>query len=32
MDSNDLNRDQGLQVFLETREILGHTYANRAKK
>jgi hypothetical protein len=27
MDSNDLTRDQGLQVFLETREILGRIYA-----
>ena len=27
MNSNDLTRDQGLQVFLETREILGRIYA-----
>ena len=31
MDSNDLTRDQVLQVFLETREILGGIYALKAR-
>ena len=31
MDSNDLTRDQGLQVFLETRDMLGRIYQLKAR-
>jgi hypothetical protein len=31
MNSDDLTREQGLQVFLETREILGRIYQLKAR-
>ena len=31
MKSDDLTREQGLQVFLETREILGRIYKLKAR-